>query len=115
MALEDKVKKLEKAVQGNMESFELADGRRYYYDPGEIFSITFQHFMNVLRADHDRVARPEAPELVQAMARAKNRRRAYQQVVGGLSFLAYEEEPLVEEGRLVLKRLTPEGPATVES
>jgi len=115
MGLKRAVQKLEEAVQGNKKSFELADGTRYYYDPVEIFSTTFQYFMNVLRADHARLPRPEAPEIVQAMARAKNRRRVFRQVMQGFSFMAYEvmayeEEALVERGELIPKRLTTEGP-----
>lgn len=110
MGLKDKVRKLEKSVQGSKESFELAEGSRYHYDLEKTFSTMFSHFMSVLRADHDRVPRPGPPELLVAVSRAKNRRRAYLQALEGLSFLAYEEEPLIEEGRLVPKQLTTKGP-----
>ncbi len=35
MALWDKLRRLEKTMWGNLEYFELADGRRYYFDPEE--------------------------------------------------------------------------------
>jgi hypothetical protein len=35
MALRDKLRKLEKNMRGTMESFELAGGRRHYFDPQE--------------------------------------------------------------------------------
>jgi len=110
VGLKDAIKKLEKTVQANQESFELADGWRYYYDPDEVYSTLFLHFMNVLRADHDRVPRPEVPELIQAVARAKNRIRAFRQALDGVSFVAFEEGPLIGQGRLFQKRLTTEGP-----
>src|SRR5829696_1216059 len=108
--MRDKIRRLERGLQGTMDCIEQADGSKFYYDLDKVYSETFLHFMNVLRADHDRVARPEAPELIQAVARAKDRRRAYRQALEGFSFCSYEEEQLVEEGRLVPKQLTTEGP-----
>jgi len=110
MGLEDKVKKLEKAVQGNTESFELSDGIQYRYDPDKTFSTMFSHFMNCLRADYHHEERPGPPESLVAVSKAKNRRRALNQTMKGSSFLAYEVEPLIEEGQFVPKKLTTAGP-----
>ena len=109
MGLKDKIKKLEKVVQGSTESFELSDGTRYHFDPTKTFSQTFLHFTNVLRADYARSSRPEPPEILRAVARAKNRRRALAKVMRGSSFLAYEEDALVERGKLIPRSLVAEG------
>ena|SRR5215210_3172491 len=105
MSLKGKLRRLEKAMQGNLKSFELAGGQRYYFDPQEAFRTTFLYFTNSMRADHQREPRPEPPALLQAVASARGRREALSRVMGGSSFLPVDEEALIARGEFVPRSL----------
>src|ERR671933_1890088 len=99
MGLRDWLKKLEREARGEMVSFELVDGSQHYYDPtsGELFL----HMCECLR-NHDKPERPEPPEFVKALARAKDRQAAYSAVFGAYrDMLPYDEQALVEQGEIV--------------
>jgi hypothetical protein len=68
--VKDKLRRLERAARGHLVSFELEDGSRFYYDPAS--PEMFLHICDCLR-NHDKPERPEPPELVKAIARAKDR------------------------------------------
>src|SRR5215210_4032626 len=105
MAFRDKLRRLEKAMRGNLKSFELAGGRRYYFDREEAFKATFLYFTDSMRADYARKPRPEPPEVLQAVADAKDRDRALSLVLAGFEFLPLEREALVERGEFVPRSL----------
>ncbi len=102
--------KIKRKVGGGTGSIKLADGTTYKFSPDDAYSTLFTHFMGCLRADHNREPRPEPPELLRAIAKADDRERAFYDVLDGYSFVAFDREPLIEEGRLVPKQLTVEGP-----
>src|SRR5829696_7593333 len=105
MALRDRFRRLEKAMRGKLSYFELADGRQFYFDPQEAFKTTFLFFMNSLRADYACEPRPEPPEVLKAVANAKDRREALSRVMGGSAFLPVDGEALVERGEFVPRSL----------
>jgi hypothetical protein len=104
MGIRDKLKRLEQAARGNLASFELEDGSRHYYDPTS--PELFLHICECLR-NHDEPERPEPPELLQALARAKDRRAAFSQIFegGSVGLFPYEVEALVERGEIVPRSL----------
>jgi hypothetical protein len=94
-----KLRRLENAARGHLASFELEDGSRFYWDrqSGELFL----HLCDCLR-HHQEPERPEPPELVKALARAKDRRAAFAEVFGPYrDMLPYDEQALVERGEIV--------------
>ncbi len=103
MGLKEKIGRLEKTLRGQLASFELADGSRYFYEPEAAWWQLFLHGSNSLEADYRSEPRPEPPEILKAAARAKDRRSAvgqlYAQDPGPLT--AYELEALVERGEFV--------------
>ncbi len=106
MGLKGKLGKLQKAMRGKLESFELADGRRHYFDPQEAFKATFLFFTDSMRADYKREPRPEPPpEVLQAVAEAKDRSEALSRVMGGSSFLSVDRDALIERGGFVPRSL----------
>ncbi len=105
MSLRGKIDRLQKAMQGKLKSFELADGRQYYFDPQEAFKATFLFFTDSMRADHRREPRPEPPEVLRAVADARDRRAALSHIMDGGSHLPLDREALVERGAFVPRRL----------
>ena len=105
MGVRGRLKRLERGSREDLASFVLEDGSRHYYDPqsGECFL----HSMDCLRAQGDGVPFPEPPETVKAIARAKDRRAALDQLYPGGSFGVFPYEPvaLVERGELVPRSL----------
>ncbi|MCA1702016.1 MAG: hypothetical protein LC781_03750 [Actinobacteria bacterium] len=105
MGLRDRFRRLEKTMQGRLAYFELSGGQRFYFDPHEAFSITFRFFADSMLADHKREPRPEPPELLKAVADAKDRGEALSRVMGGCSHLPLDREALVSRGEFVPRSL----------
>jgi len=103
MALRDKLRRLEKTMRGLLGCIELADGSRYFYEPGEVWREVFRHGSRCLTSDYRGEPRPKPPKILQAITKAKNRRAAVEQFIasGSHPFMAYEMEALVERGEFV--------------
>src|SRR3712207_8562636 len=102
MGPRDKLRRLEAAVRGKLESFELEDGSRHYYD--RVSGERFLQSMACLRAQaRGESTYPEPPETLWAILRAKNRRAAFEQVYhpGAFDIFPYDTEVLVERGELI--------------
>jgi hypothetical protein len=105
VGIRGKLKRLERDARGSLESFRLEDGSRFYFDPMGV--ELFLHSMDCLRAQGTGEPFPEPPEVVKAIARAKNREVAYHQVRSGASWdlFPYDVEALVERGEIVPRSL----------
>ncbi len=107
MTLRQQLKRLEQSLRGALESFILEDGSRYFFNPmsGEIFL----HSVACLCAQGEREPFPEPPETVKAIAKARDRRAAFEQVYGSEAgdfvVCPYEVEALVERGEFVPRSL----------
>ncbi len=98
MALRSWLKRVERAARGNVESFELRDGSRYYFDPASW--ELFMHWIECGKAGNARNW-PEPPEVVRKLTEAKDVARAIEKVRGGgWNCLVYDEETLIRECRL---------------
>ena len=62
-----------------------------------------------LQADHAREPRLEPPEVLRAVADARDRRTALERVMGGYPHLPLDQEALVERGQLVPRSLVAGG------
>jgi hypothetical protein len=105
MGLRDKFRRLEKTLRGQLASFELADGQRFYFDPEEAHKATFFYFADSMTADYRREPRPEPPDLLKAVASALDRGEALNRVMDGYSHLPVDAEALVERGEFVPRSL----------
>jgi hypothetical protein len=96
---------LKRDARENLDSFILEDGSRFYFDPSS--AELFLHAVGCLAAQGDGVDFPQPPETLKAVARARHREAALNQVLGGASFVLfpYEHEALVEHGTLVPRSL----------
>ena len=101
MSLRNWMKRLERGASKDLASFVLEDGSRYYYDPAS--GDCFLHSMDCLRAQGECEPFPEPPETLKAVARARDRRAAMNQLYpnGSFGIFPYEPEALVERGELV--------------
>ncbi len=100
MGLRDKFRRLEKTMRGTLASFELVDGSRYFYEPEKAWSELFLHHSDCMRADHRSEPRPEPPEILTAVAKARDRRSAVERLYAQdpAPLTAYDLEALVERG-----------------
>jgi len=98
------LRRLEKALRGKLGYFELREGSHYWFDPSNTYKELFLHASNSLRADYKGEPRPDPPEILTALARAKDRKAALEGLYptgGARLFSAYDLEALVERGELV--------------
>jgi len=105
MGLKGKLDKLQKAMRENLESFELADGGQYYFDPTEEFKDSFRFFAACMTADYKREPRPDPPEVLRAVAGARDRSEALARVMGDSSHLPLDRTALVGRGEFVPRSL----------
>jgi hypothetical protein len=99
MGVRDKLRRLKRAAEGELQSFELLDGSRYYYDPTS--PELFLHFCDCAKADSAHTW-PEPPEVVRKLCQAKDVERALEKVLGGATFysIPYDLGTLINERRL---------------
>ncbi len=106
MGLKGKLDKLQKAMRGNMGSFELVDGRQHYFDPQESFRHVFQFFGDSMTADHRREPRPDPPEILKAISNARDRSDALSGAISGYShLLPVDRDALIQHGEFVPRSL----------
>jgi hypothetical protein len=104
MGPRDSLRRLKRELRGNLDFFVLEDGSRFYHDPSSLTLIG--HIFDCLHAQGAGEPFPEPPEIVKAIARAKNREAALQQVTGGGDLLfPYGLEALIERGEIVPRSL----------
>ena len=99
-----RLQRLEKAAQGKLDYFELREGGRYWFDPSSAHIELFTHSMSSMRADYGGALRPDPPEIMRALTRAKDRKAALEELYPtgeSMRFSAYNLEALVERGELV--------------
>lgn len=93
------IKRLEHAARGELASFELLDGSRYYFDPAS--PELFMHWYECGKAGSAHNW-PEPPEVLRKLTEAKDVERAIELVrgEGSWDFLVYDIEVLIGERTL---------------
>ena len=99
MGLKDELRRLRAALRGQLDSFELADGSRYWYDPEAVGAELFLFGCACLRAGAPE-KRPPPPPIVLALVKARDRRAAFASLAPA-PFWPYESESFFERGELV--------------
>jgi hypothetical protein len=105
VGLRDKLRRLQRAAEDELENFELLDGSRYYYDPPEAAKEIFLHSLDCGRG----CAWPgeATPEIYLAVCEANDPPAVLERFApsgreGWFIELPYERDTLVNERRLVL-------------
>ena len=103
MGLKSRLARLQKAMRGRLSSFELADGSRHWFNPEYVYKEIFLHSAASMCAEYKRRPRPEPPEILRIIARARDPREAVEAVFpgNGTVFIAYDLEALIKHGELV--------------
>jgi hypothetical protein len=94
------VKRVEHAARGNLASFELLDGSRYYYDPSTWDLFLHWHACLGKSSAHDW---PPPPEVIRKLTEARDPQAALGALMdqqGTFGSLCYDPEILVNERRL---------------
>ena len=103
MGLKGELNRLRASLRGQLSSFELSDGSRFWYSEEQAFEDLFMFGSECMRAG--RVEdRPDPPEIVRAFVKAKDRHAALD-ALEPIPFFPYEPEPFVERGLLVHRSL----------
>jgi hypothetical protein len=100
MGLRDKLARLEKAMQRNLSFIELADSSRYWFDPQQTGIELFRYLSDSLHGVYHGESRPEPPELLKAVANAKDRKRALSELALE-NVLPLDAKALIERGEFV--------------
>ena len=82
-------------------SFRLRDDTRYYFHPERVGAELFAHSGACRRASFLGEELPQPPEILKAVCRAEDRRRAAELVLRGSFTSFYDHRAVIEEGRLV--------------
>jgi hypothetical protein len=99
MPLRSWIKRLERSARGNLASFELLDGTRFYFYP--LSGDLFLHWVACLQAGSAHNW-PEPPEVIRKVCEAKDVRRALEEALGEgeWSVFVYDPEVIINERRL---------------
>jgi hypothetical protein len=92
--------KLKRQARGNLGSFELLDGSRFYFDPASWELFMHWHACLGESSAHNW---PEAPEVIRKVCEAKDPQAALDAIMreqGTFGSLVYDPEILVNERRL---------------
>jgi hypothetical protein len=103
--LRDTLSRLRREMRGEVESFPLRDGSRYYYEPMEAYKALFLHGMDCLRADSAEDW-PEPPEVYAKLCEARDPETVLERFVPSdnaawFMDFPYDREALISERRLV--------------
>ncbi len=107
MATLGRLRRLQKAMQGNMDCIELAASLLGVEPEAATVRELFGYFADSLRAVHREEPRPEPPEILKAVANATDRESAFRQAYSQapMPWCPLDITALVERGELVPRSL----------
>jgi len=105
--LKSRLRQIEKAAHGHLGCIELEDGSRHYYDPEQAAIEFFGYLIDCLHAQYEGRKRKDPPEIIYAVAEAKNRQAAFLQLRPGgrAALFPLEVDALIQRGAIVHRSL----------
>ena len=97
--MRSKLRRLQKAMRGTLVAIPQRDGSVFHLDPDDAVRSVFHFWSDSVMADSHEAPRPSPPPVLRAVANAKDRRDAYEKLVGGYPYIPIDPELLVQEGR----------------
>jgi hypothetical protein len=105
VGLRSKVHKLEQDMQKDLGYFTLEDGSKFFFDANDSFGLLFDHASSCLKADARGEPRPDPPEILLAVTKARDREGVINRLFPLPSkFCGCDLEILAERGELVPHR-----------
>jgi hypothetical protein len=112
VGLQDKLRRLEREAEGELEHFELQSGEKFYFGREEADTQLFTWGYDCACADTVE-ERPEPPPVIEALTQARDRRRAlgkvYPSFAGGhpadFVLIPFDIDAYLERGELVHRSL----------
>ncbi len=99
--LRDALARLRREMRGELESFALADGSRYFYNPMEAHAAVFLHGVKCVTTDSPEDW-PPPPEVYQKLTEARDPATVLERLTSAEAVeFPYDREALVSERRLV--------------
>jgi len=95
-----RLRRLQKAVLGDdVVRIEQTDGSAYCISCDDAVRSVHHFWSDSVMADHHESPRPSPPPALRAIAGARDRREAYERLVGSYLYIPIDAEVLKEEGR----------------
>ena len=98
---------IEKAAREHLAFIELEDGSHHYFDPEQTAIELFSYLTDCLHAQYEGRKRKDPPEIIYAVAKAKDREAAFLQLRPGgrAGLFPLEVDALIERGAIVHRSL----------
>ena len=105
--LKSRLRLIEKEARGHFPCIELEDGSRFFYDPEQTAIELFGYLSDCLRAQYVGRKRKDPPQIIYAVARAKDREAAFLQLrsEGRVGLFPLEVDALIQRGEIVHRSL----------
>jgi hypothetical protein len=105
--LKSRLRLIEKAAHGHLASIELEDGSRHYFDPEQTAIELFGYLSDCLHAQYAGRKRKDPPEIIYAVAKAKDREAAFLQLRPGgrVGLFPFAVDELIQQGEIVHRSL----------
>ena len=105
--LKSRLRQIEKAAHGHLGCIELEDGSRHFYDPEQTAIELFGYLLECGRAQYAGRRKKDPPEIIYAVAKAKDREAAFLQLRPGgrVGLFPLEVGALIERGEIVHRSL----------
>ena len=99
--------RIEKAAREHLAFIELEDGSRHYFEPEQTAIELFGYLIDCLHAQYEGRKRKDPPEIIHAVAEAKNRQAAFLQLRPGgrAALFPLEVDALIQRGAIVHRSL----------
>jgi len=105
--LKRRLDRIEKAARGHLTYIELKDGSRHYFDREQTAIELFGYLIDCLHAQYEGCKRKDPPEIIYAVAKARDREVASLQVFSRrrAGLFPLDVDALIERGEIVHRSL----------
>ena len=105
--LKRRLRRIEEAARGHLAYIELKDGSRHYFDREQTAIELYMYLSDCLHAQYANRKRKDLPQIIHAVAKAKDREAAFLQLRPGghVGLFPLEVDALIKRGEIVHRSL----------